>query len=137
MLTPGLVAMNVMVFVAMVASGVHAMSPRIHELIAWGALTAGGEPWRLLTCAFVHVGAVHLALNMWVLWDVGRVVERSIGRVGFAVLSGAAASLSGMASVWWHAPLVSAGASAAGLNSSAVRTRHRICPTSRRSGTPR
>ena len=35
--------------------------------------------WRLFSACFVHVGAWHLGLNLWVLWQVGRVYERLVG----------------------------------------------------------
>jgi membrane associated rhomboid family serine protease len=39
-----------------------------------------GEWWRLLTCCFVHHGAMHLGLNMYGLWIVGRIAEQMWGR---------------------------------------------------------
>jgi rhomboid protease GluP len=50
---------------------------------------------------------------MWVLWDMGRLVERLTGNVGMALaylISGIMASLT---STWWRPELVSAGASGA------------------------
>src|SRR5262249_55077340 len=32
--------------------------------------------WRLLTCCFVHIGFVHLAVNMLALYNVGPILER-------------------------------------------------------------
>jgi rhomboid protease GluP len=52
-----------------------------------GLLTLGAnEPWRLVTSMFLHYGALHLALNMFVLLTSGRVVEKLFGRVSFIVL---------------------------------------------------
>ncbi|MFG3245897.1 rhomboid family intramembrane serine protease [Streptomyces sp. NPDC048187] len=54
---------------------------------------AGGEWERMLTSAFLHrspfegaFGILHVALNMVVLWQLGRVVELMLGRLRFAVL---------------------------------------------------
>src|SRR5262249_34276614 len=52
------VVMNILVFAAMAISGVSAFEPNSQEVIRWGAnsgpLTLGGQPWRLLSCVFVH-----------------------------------------------------------------------------------
>jgi membrane associated rhomboid family serine protease len=45
-----------------------------------------GEWWRLLTCCFVHIGAIHLLMNMWVLYSIGPMLEQVWGRVRFTVL---------------------------------------------------
>ena len=47
---------------------------------------AAGEPWRLLTHAFLHGGAVHLLFNMVMLWAIGPGLERSLGSLRFALL---------------------------------------------------
>jgi membrane associated rhomboid family serine protease len=45
-----------------------------------------GEWWRLLTCCFVHMGVVHLVLNMWVLSSIGPPLERALGHFRYAWL---------------------------------------------------
>jgi membrane associated rhomboid family serine protease len=60
---------------------------------------ADGEWYRLLTAAFVHEQPWHLALNMYALWILGRMLEPVLGRWRFvtlyllSALGGAAASL--------------------------------------------
>jgi membrane associated rhomboid family serine protease len=44
------------------------------------------EWWRLLTCCFVHIGFIHLAVNMYSLYAVGPVLERLWGSGRFLVL---------------------------------------------------
>jgi membrane associated rhomboid family serine protease len=115
--TPAIVGVNVLVFVLMAAFGVSPVEPDIDAMIAWGAdwgpRTAHGEPWRLLTSCFLHFGFVHIGLNMWVLWDAGRITERLFGNHAFLALY-LLAGLGGSAvSLAWNPLVVSAGASGA------------------------
>lgn len=114
---PLLILANVAVFGIMLASGVDPMEPTIASLLKWGAgfgpLTTGGEWWRLFTLTFLHIGIIHIVMNMFVLADVGRIVERIHGTPTFFAiyaLSGWAASLT---SVLVKPDVVSAGASGA------------------------
>ncbi|NGN68799.1 rhomboid family intramembrane serine protease [Streptomyces sp. A7024] len=53
---------------------------------------AYGEWWRLLTSAFLHqpptsgIGPLHLLMNMYMLWMLGRVVEQGLGRSRYLAL---------------------------------------------------
>src|SRR5579859_3032762 len=109
---------NVAVFVGMVLAGVSMLdNPSGPELVRWGAnfgpLTLSGQWWRLLTCVFIHGGLLHIAFNMWCLWDLGRLAESLYGRWTFAgiyLVTGVAASLTSL----FHNPAVlSVGASGA------------------------
>jgi rhomboid protease GluP len=115
--TPAIVVVNILVFAAMIASGVNFFAPSVQSAIEWGAnfgpKTIDGQWWRLVTSMFLHYGILHLAFNMWILWDLGRIVERLVGSVGFLLLyfvSGIAASIASLA---WKPTVVSAGASGA------------------------
>jgi len=37
------------------------------------------QPWRLITAIFLHGGILHIAFNMWVLMDIGPMVEELYG----------------------------------------------------------
>ena len=110
---------NVAVFIAMALAigGEMLSNPPGQALVAWGAnfgpLTVGGQWWRLLTCLFIHGGLLHIAFNMWCLWDLGRLAESVYGHWTFAVvylLSGLSASIG---SVLWNPVVLSVGASGA------------------------
>ena len=96
-----LVGINCAVFLAMVTHGVSAFSPSVDQIMHWGADNAGnvliyGEWWRIVTAMFVHVGILHLATNMWCLWNLGLLAEPLMGSFGlFAayILTGAAGNL--------------------------------------------
>lgn len=89
------------------------MGSNFHPLVQ-----AHHQVWRFVTSCFLHFGILHILFNSWVLWDLGRLVERLWGaRQTFAVfiLSGMAGSA---ASYFWNmtilgAPKNSAGASGA------------------------
>lgn len=117
MVTPVLVYLNLLVFIAMVATGVNFLQPDGIDLLNWGAnyrpLTVDGEWWRLFTCYFVHIGIMHLLLNMYALIYIGLLLEPRLGIARFLsayLLTGIAASLTSLA---WHNYTVSAGASGA------------------------
>jgi membrane associated rhomboid family serine protease/Flp pilus assembly protein TadD len=115
--THALVSVCVTVFLAMSLSRVSPTHPSSQQLLRWGAnfgpLTIGGQWWRLPSSAFLHIGLVHLAVNMWCLWDLGSFAERIYGRTSFLaiyLITGVAAA---MFSLVWHPFAVEAGASGA------------------------
>lgn len=96
-----LVTINCLVFLAMLTQHVSAINPTPLQLLNWGADNAGfvlvgGEWWRIVTAMFVHVGILHLATNMWCLWNLGLLAEPLMGSAGVLavyVLTGAAGNL--------------------------------------------
>ncbi len=115
--TPVLVTINLSVFLLMLVSGVHYFNPTVLDLLTWGAdhgpNVLNGELWRPLTATFVHVGILHIAMNMYILASVGPLVERLVGNVGFAVLYLAAGLGGSLVSLCYDPLIVSAGASGA------------------------
>jgi len=90
----------------------------VQLLARWGAavhpdMWREGQMWRLLTANFLHIGLMHLALNTWNLWVLGRTVERLLGPWRLLYLFLVAGIAGNIASaVFGHPLMLSAGASA-------------------------
>ena len=82
-----LLGINCAVFLGMLLNGVSLLSPTTDQLLRWGAncgpyVLLGGQWWRLVTAMFVHVGIIHIATNMWCLWNLGLLAEPLMGPLG-------------------------------------------------------
>jgi rhomboid protease GluP len=107
--TNALLAVNCIVFLAMLVRGLSLWAPAPEQLMQWGANNAGsvlinGEWWRIVTAMFVHVGILHLATNMWCLWNLGLLAEPLMGSFGLLavyILTGAAGNLLSTFFGWW------------------------------------
>ncbi len=73
---------------------------------------AQGGYYRLLTACFLHFGILHIALNMFCLWQLGPALEQVLGRLRYVVLY-LVAGLGGSALSYAAGPVlgISAGAS--------------------------
>ncbi|MGH9456741.1 MAG: rhomboid family intramembrane serine protease [Thermoanaerobaculia bacterium] len=64
-------------------------SREIPVLVSLGAIVPGlferGEYWRLLAAMFLHIGFLHLAVNLWALYQLGGVFELLFGSRRFAL----------------------------------------------------
>jgi membrane associated rhomboid family serine protease len=82
-----LIAINVIVFIAELATGGGAASigggSLIHDAGLRGPDIAAGDWWRVITGGFLHAGFLHLALNMYVLYVAGSILEPGIGTPRF------------------------------------------------------
>lgn len=96
-----LIGINTAVYLLMTLRGVSWWAPTAEQILHWGANRGAneilyGQWWRLLTATFVHVGIIHIATNMWCLWNLGLLGEPLLGAFGmFAVyvLTGIAGNL--------------------------------------------
>jgi rhomboid protease GluP len=104
-----LIGINVTVFILMTLRGVSPFNPDPEQLLRyWGANHAGyvlldGQWWRLFSAMFVHVGIVHLGMNMWCLWNLGLLAEPLMGSFGVIavyVLTGTAGNMLSTLNNW-------------------------------------
>ena len=113
-----LVGINTLVYLAMCFSGVSWWNPTGLDLLHWGADQGAqvfiyDQWWRLFTAMFVHAGIIHIAGNMWCLWNLGLLGEPLIGPLGIVavyILTGLAGDILSTAI---HPIYISMGASGA------------------------
>lgn len=108
--TRALIALNVLLMLLSIASdrggdaalggsGFGGLLGGSTPLTDWGSVLGGaifpdgtvggiaeGQWYRLLTAMFLHFGVVHLLLNMWALWVLGRSLEANLGPLRFLSL---------------------------------------------------
>jgi membrane associated rhomboid family serine protease len=98
----GLIAANVAVFVANLMSPAYTIQDvtsavdidfvraGLHRVAAEGALygpaVADGDWWRPITGGFLHANLLHIGFNMFLLYQLGLLLEPAIKRWGFGVL---------------------------------------------------
>lgn len=116
LITPILIAVNFMVFWAMLVHSAHITGVSMFKLVArdfdlellrrwggdFGVLTLSGQYWRPITALFLHHNYWHLSLNMLFLLALGTPLERLIGStktLAIYLLTGVASSLVSLA---WH-----------------------------------
>lgn len=117
LVVPTLIAVNALVYVlTAVQAGnpvYNSMSRLFRELSLVPALVHDGEWWRVLTSGFLHIGPIHLLLNMLALWMLGRDLETVLGRGRFLTLY-LVSMLGGAAAVMLFSPAEQAVAGASG-----------------------
>jgi membrane associated rhomboid family serine protease len=89
-LTYAIIGINVLIFVAQIATGAggfDATSGRVYRDGAlFGPLVAAGDWWRIVTSGFLHAGLLHIAFNMYFVYFLGSMLEPAIGKLRFGVL---------------------------------------------------
>lgn len=104
--TAALVALNVVLFAWEILHGVPLMNPSTWQVLDWGGnmplLTLTGDWWRLLASMFLHIGFVHLGLNMYVLAFTGPRVEWEFGKTRMLAIYLIGGLLASCASAYWQ-----------------------------------
>jgi membrane associated rhomboid family serine protease len=82
-MTYTLIGLSVLGFLISVAAGSSAAFDAggsvVRDYGLFGPAVDDGEFWRLVTSGFLHAGLIHLGLNMFVLFILGRLLEPGIG----------------------------------------------------------
>lgn len=118
--TAVLIALNVIVFLAELVTGgaSSGVSSQItgsvlQHGVFFGPLVADGEWWRIVSSGFLHLGFLHIGMNMLLLFFLGRVLEGSIGSVRFAAIYFASLVAGSLGSLLLEPTVAAAGASGA------------------------
>ncbi len=116
-LTYTLIGACVMLFAAMLlveGPGV-LTAPGEGVIYDWGGLHGPsirqGQWWRILSSAFLHIGALHLIFNMYALGVFGSLLERLQGRGRVGLIYAVSVVTAALGSLLWHPTVTSAGAS--------------------------
>ncbi|WP_420750987.1 rhomboid family intramembrane serine protease [Rhodococcus sp. O3] len=81
-----LIGLNVLIFAITAAQSSSVMNNQLRsglfrDLALWPPMIAGNDEYlRLLGSGFLHFGPIHLAVNMFALWVIGRDTEIVLGR---------------------------------------------------------
>jgi membrane associated rhomboid family serine protease len=80
-------ALNILIYIGEELTG---GSTNTNNLIRWGAnyapLVVQGQYWRLITANFLHIGLLHIAVNGYSIYILGRQAESLFGHPRFVVI---------------------------------------------------
>lgn len=99
--TLAIIAINIVVFIAWYTLPMQTMVE--HFLVSLAHVQAG-HYWVLVTSVFSHNMLLHIAINMFVLWSFGGVLENLLGGkrfLGFYLTAGIVASVSHVVTSTW------------------------------------
>jgi len=110
-IAPAIIVINVAVTLGILLGANAIGNP--DTLVGWGASlgprTTNGEWWRLVTSTFVHIGMLHLLVDVAILIQLGTVLERLAGRLTFAAVYLFAGAFAGLTNLSSHPVAVSVG----------------------------
>ena len=104
--------LNVLVFLIVLAGGNRVRN----DLVMYGPLVET-EPWRLITAAFTHQQFFHVFSNLFMLYQLGPMLERMLGRLRYVILY-LGSALGGSIAVWlldYNQPTLGASGAVLGL----------------------
>ena len=90
---------------------------QLASLVQAGGIVGGllsEEPWRYLSAVYVHLGLLHVGMNMFALLQLGRSAEQFLGSARFFLLYTVTGIVGFVASRFWYGPVSPATAGASG-----------------------
>ena len=89
-LTYAIIAINVIIFVAQIATGAGGFNATSGTVYRDGALfgpaVATGDWYRIVSGGFLHASLLHIAFNMYFVYFLGNMLEPAIGKLRFGAL---------------------------------------------------
>ncbi len=92
LITRVLIAINVLTYIWVITGGSSATLPGLgikaheYDLALAKVFLQNGEWYRLITSGFLHYGIIHIAMNMFLLFQLGQLLEPALDRGRFALL---------------------------------------------------
>ena len=112
-----LICVNILIFIITAFLSKSIYNINSYTLIELGAkvnvLINNGQPWRLITCTFLHGGLAHIAFNMYALKIIGSEVEYVYGKIKYIVIYLISSLGGSIFSYLFNANSISVGASGA------------------------
>lgn len=116
-ITFSLILINVIIFVIEAIKARNIMDIDVYTLVdlgaQWGPLISKGEYWRLITCAFLHGGIMHIFFNMYALYILGQQIEQIYGKAKYFLIYMGSAIGGSLLGVIFEPNVVAVGASGA------------------------
>lgn len=86
-----LIAVNVLVYFWVLAGSTRnpmlaGINQRELDLGVSASFVRDGEWWRLVTAGFLHFGVLHIVMNMFLLYQLGQILEPALDRGKFVLL---------------------------------------------------
>jgi len=89
-MTPALVAINVVIFLYSLSGGGGADQAGGSVLRDYGlygpSVRYDHEYYRIITAGFLHSGVLHIGFNMYALWMIGNILEPALGKLRFGIV---------------------------------------------------
>lgn len=115
LLTCTLIGINIVIFLITAFLSKSIFDIDINVLVDYGAkyndFIDKGQIWRLLTCAFLHSGLIHIACNMYSLYIIGPQIEQIYGTLRYFAIYIASCITASLASYILSPNSISVGAS--------------------------
>ena len=91
LVTRGIIAVNVFLFLwvtmgSTVRTNAGAINGRELDMSLSLSFIDNGEWYRLISSGFLHYGLFHVGMNMFLLWQLGQLLEPALGRGRFTLL---------------------------------------------------